>query len=116
MYILLHYNNTKLQLIYAGLESSPEQSEDPVTVSTEDPILTNDPTLMDADDDKDDKQMDVEPPTSAEIVQAGLQRGDLSDENISVDRRGRRATGTTTCVRWVQLRLWSYPLLQINLC
>ena len=63
---------------YADLESSPEPNEDPV--STEDPIP------MDADD-QDDEQAEVEPPTAAEIVQAGLQRGDLSDENISVDRR-----------------------------
>ena len=70
---------------YADLESSPEPNEDPV--STEDPILTNDPTPMDAVDDKDDEQAEVEPPTAAEMVQAGLQRGDLSDENISVDRR-----------------------------
>ena len=78
------YNNTKLQLIYADLESSPEPTEDPV--SREDLILTNDPTPMDADDDTDDEQMEVEPPTAEEIVQAGLQRGDLSDESISVDR------------------------------
>ena len=79
------YNNTKLQLIYADLESSPEPTEDPV--SREDLILTNDPTPMDADDDTDDEQMEVEPPTAEEIVQAGLLRGDLSDETISVDRR-----------------------------
>ena len=35
---MVQYNNTKLQLICADLESSPEQNEDPV--STEDPILT----------------------------------------------------------------------------
>ena len=62
------YNNTKLQLIYADLESSPEPNEDPV--SREYPILTNDPTLMDADDDTD---VEVESPTAEEIVQAGLQ-------------------------------------------
>ena len=48
------HNNTKLQLIYADLESSSEPNEDPI--STEDPILTNYPTPMDADDDTDDEQ------------------------------------------------------------
>ena len=41
-----------LQLIYADLESSPGPTEDPV--STEGPILTNEPAPMDGDDDIDD--------------------------------------------------------------
>ena len=71
MHIYCKYNNTKLQLIYADLESTPEPNEDPV--SREDPILINDPTPMVAEDDTDDEQVEVEPPTAEEIVQAGLQ-------------------------------------------
>ena len=63
MRIYCNYNNTN-----ADLETSPEPNEDPV--STEDP---NDPTAMDADDNTDDEQVEVEPPTAAEIIQAGLQ-------------------------------------------
>ena len=88
---MCNYNDTKLQVICADLESSPQ---DPV--STEDPILTNEPTPMDADDDTDDKQAEVEPPRAVKILQAKLQRGNFYDESISVDRRGRRATGATT--------------------
>ena len=84
MYVYCNYNNTKLQLV---LESIPEPNEDPV--STQDPISTNDPTPVDADNDTADEQAEVEPPTAAEIVEAGLQQGDLCDESISVDRRGR---------------------------
>ena len=50
MNIYCNYNNTKLQLIYADVESSPKPSEDPV--STKDP---NDPTPMDADYDVGDE-------------------------------------------------------------
>ena len=39
---------------------------------------------MNADDDE---QVEVDPPTRAEMVQIVLQRGHLSDENISLDRR-----------------------------
>ena len=53
------------------MQNSPEPNKDPV--SREDPTLTNDPTPMDADYDTDDKQVEVEPPTVEEIVQAGLQ-------------------------------------------
>ena len=42
---------------------------------------------MDADDDTDDEQPEVEPPTAGEVVEVGLQRGDLSDESISIDRQ-----------------------------
>ena len=48
---------------------------------------------MDADEEDTDEEEETEeedseePPTAAEVVQAGLQRGDLSDENITIDRR-----------------------------
>ena len=44
---------------------------------------------MDADGEETDEEEETEeeePPTAAEVVQAGLQRGDLSDENITIDR------------------------------
>ena len=39
------------------------------------------------DTDEEEETEEKEPPTVAEVVQAGLQRGDLSDENITIDRR-----------------------------
>ena len=44
---------------------------------------------MDGDREDTDKKVEVEkePPTADEVVQAGLQRGDLSDESITIDRR-----------------------------
>ena len=54
---------------------------------TEDPVSTNYPTPMDADDHMDDQQLEVEPLTAAEVAQAGLQLINLSDESISINRR-----------------------------
>ena len=51
---------------------------------TEDPVSTEVPTPMDADDHI---QPEVEPLTAVAVVQAGLQRGNLSDESISINRR-----------------------------
>lgn len=56
---------------------------------TDDPASTEDPIPMDADGEDTDEEEETEeeePPTAAEVVQAGLQRGDLSDENITIDR------------------------------
>lgn len=39
---------------------------------------------MDTDDDTDDKQVEVEPHTAAEVVQAGLQGSDLCCESIKL--------------------------------
>ena len=105
----VYCNNTKLQLIYADVESSPEPNEDPL--STEDP---SDPTPVDADDNE---QVEVEPPTAAEIVQAGVQRGDLSDEGISVGREEIDEVEEQLVQQHVRATaITIVPILQINLC
>ena len=79
--IISHAMNVTLYNVWITITSSTDLEP------TEDPVSTKDPTPMDADDHMDDEQPEVEPLTAAEVVQAGLQRDNLSDESISINRR-----------------------------
>ena len=76
-----------LLYIYVDLDTSTvAPSSDP---SEDDEQLSLDPPVDDppAEDDEDAEEEPVEEPTAAEIVKAGVSRGQLDDDTIPVDQR-----------------------------